>query len=473
MPKTILGVQLGPATALAVHLKWGWKSAIVERVYRIDRPGGDPETRGVALLEADLPHTDSVIAALPADAVFQRLVELPFADRTKVEQAAPLEAEESLPWALEDLVCHVHVLERKSGHSKVLLVAATEERLAESLAELRHGGLEPQIVDVEPMALAAVAYRSLPANRSALVIDLSQHLCQGVLLGPGGPWSFYAFSAGSADPALRIEVARYLSRWEGTDVAPDAVHLSGPDALQQDLGEWRDGLGLPVEILPLPHEGVSLPRGGDIPWPGWAIPLGLALREGQARAASQINMLQGPFAPSRETGPWKKTVVLAGVYLGVLLTLWGVGAWSESSHQQTQYGELKEAVRAEFRRAMPDVTGIVDGAIPSEMRRRVEELENRASILGSLADREVSTLRILREISARLPKNLEVEFEIFAVEEGRVRLEGITTSFDAIDKIKADLAGYPRFASVTVSDAKTDVRDKVKFKLAIVLGRKG
>ena len=83
-------------------------------------------------------------------------------------------------------------------------------------------------------------------------------------------------------------------------------------------------------------------------------------------------------------------------------------------------------------------------------------------------------MSILREISARIPAEIEVEFRDFTVEEGRVRIEGITTSFDAIDKIKADLAEYPRFATVVVSDAKAGVdRNKVLFKLTISLGREG
>ena len=47
---------------------------------------------------------------------------------------------------------------------------------------------------------------------------------------------------------------------------------------------------------------------------------------------------------------------------------------------------------------------------------------------------------------------LEVEFRDFHAEEDRVRIEGTTTSFDAIDRFKAQLEDYPRFASITVSE---------------------
>jgi general secretion pathway protein L len=471
MPKTTLGIQIGPTQAIAVHLKGGWKAASVDRVVRLDLSQIPLEERGPALLEAELPHADSVISALPADAVFQRLVELPFSDRTKVEQAAPLEAEESLPLPLEDLICHVQMLERDAHHSKVLLAAAPEARLSALVQELTAGGVPPQLVDVEPLALAAVARRSTPVDKVALLVDLSDRLCQALLLAPAGPMAFHAFSSGGPGSDLLPELGRYLQHWSDP-LAVEVVFLSGPRAADQDLRAWSTELGLPVDLLPFPSDGTSGREAGPIPWPGWAIPLGLALREGYARNASQINLLQGPFAPNRESGPWKRAAAVGGIYAGVLLALWGVGVWSQASYKNAQYEALKSSVREEFRQALPDVTNIVSEV--DQMKVRVDQLETRAASLGSLVDREVSPLRILREVSERIPKDQEVELRDFAVEENRVRLEGITTGFDAIDKITADLSAYPRFTNVQVTEAKVAVeRDKVQFKLTISLGRKG
>ncbi|MBE0617569.1 MAG: PilN domain-containing protein, partial [Proteobacteria bacterium] len=195
-------------------------------------------------------------------------------------------------------------------------------------------------------------------------------------------------------------------------------------------------------------------------------------REGAGRQASQINLLQGPFAQTQEAGPWKRLAVVAGAYLGLLVALWGVGVWSESAYREAQYDALRARTREVFRQALPKVQNIVSEV--DQMSTAVRELEGRAQSLGSLVDRDVSPPRILREISSRIPKDLEVEFRDYAVEEGRVRIEGVTASFDAIDRIKADLSQYPRFASVAVSDAKAGVeRDKVIFKLTITLGQEG
>ena len=105
------------------------------------------------------------------------------------------------------------------------------------------------------------------------------------------------------------------------------------------------------------------------------------------------------------------------------------------------------------------------------MRPAVSGLEERANSLGSLMVREVSPVNVLNEISQRVPAELEVEFREFIAEQDRVRIEGITTSFDAIERIKESLESYPWFTGIAVSDAKSGVKPgKVIFKLTIDLG---
>ncbi len=464
MPKTILGLQVCPTEAIAVHLRGGWKGAVVDAVLRFDLAEGDPWPA------SGLPVADAVVSALPADGAFSRRVTLPFADRAKAQRAAPLEAEESLPLPLEELSCHAHLLGREGGSTTALLAAAPEARVEGLVETLGAAGIRMHALDLEPLALVAVLRKARPAAPPCWIIDLSPRLCQAVTVAPGGPWAFHAFSGASDDPAFFGEVALWVARRDPAVPTAELAYLSGPDAASQDLAAWSAVLGVPVEVLPLPAENLTVRSPPALPWPAWAIPLGLALREGYAKGASQVNLLQGRFAQAGDVGPWKRRAVTAGGYLAALAALWGAGVWAEVAHRNHQYEVLRASVREGFQRALPEVTTIVSEV--DQMRARVEEFEGRAASLGSLVDRDLSPLNLLREFSARVPREIEVEFRDFTVEEGRVRVEGITTSFDAIDRIKADLAQYPRFASATVSDAKAGVeRDKVLFKLAINLGK--
>ena len=471
MLRSVVGLQIRARQAAAVQVRGGWKGASVEAVRRIDLPPPDsPDLAGV--LAREIPATDTLITGLAADRVFTRLVVLPFRDRSKVLQAAPLEAEESLPLPLEDLVWDVHLVERSSRRSRALLAAAPERYLDALLAPLAEAGRPPAAVDVEPLALWTVARAALPAGGAYVLCDLSEELAQALWAGPHGPLRVHALAVPGSDPSVGAELARFVAALPEGDPAPQAVYLSGPACPGVDREAWSRELGIPVEPLPFPGSLVSLRSRPEIDWPGWAVPLGLALKEVVRKDRSQVNLLRGRLAAEGRGAPWKGVAIQAAVYAGICLALWGALVGAEMAHRRAQYAELRTAVRNVFHEVLPDVRNVVSEL--DQMKARVEALEARAQSLGSLVDREVSPLRILREISVRIPRELEVEFRDFVVEEGRVRIEGVTTSFDAIDRIKADLAAYPRFAQVAVSDAKTMAgKDKVLFKLTITLGREG
>ena len=466
MPQSVIGLQIRPGRAVAVRVRGGWRGAVVEAVLS---PGPLPddavEGRGPPS-PPDLPP-GPVVTGLSADRLFGRTVEVPFRDRSKAAQAAPLEAEDTLPVPLEDLVYDVHVLERTPTGCRVFLAAALRRHAEVLMGVLEGSGGRSTALDAEPFALANVAHAA--GVVPCVVCDLSPDLAQVVWVGPFGPVRFLALSAAGAGPDVLEELARVLDVYPPVSAEGARLFLSGPSAREVNVEAWGARLGTAVALLPFPL-GLTGPKGAPDPaWPAWAVPLGFGLREVRRRTPARLNLLVGPHGAPGEWA-WKPVAVRVGVYGAVCLLLWGAGVTTRLAYLRTQYDHLRSAVRQVFRKTLPDVTNVVSEV--DQMRARVQALEDRARSLGSLVDREVSPLRILREISARIPKDLEVEFRDFQVEEGRVRIEGVTTSFDAIDRIKAELATYPRFAEVAVSDAKTMAeKEKVLFKLAVALGK--
>jgi general secretion pathway protein L len=468
MPKTSLGIQRTPGEAIAVRLQRKWKRKVVDQVVRLDLTPGPvgetPSPSGTAL-----PSADTVVAALPSHQVFRRDVEVPFTDPRKVVQAAPLEAEESLPIPLENLVCDVHVLERGESRSRALAVAAPIEKVSQLLSDLKHLDVEPTVVDVEALALANAAQLSLTARTTGLLVDLSPHLSQCVLLEAGRPTSFHAFSARGATADLLEELALYLSLWPRAE-GPEAVYLSGPEALVADLEAWSETLGRPVRQLPFP-EGVQVGPSVQMSWPAWAIPFGLALRGSGWKVPSQLNFLRGPLAPARGLLAPRTLAITAGAYAVGLVALWAGGTWAEISFKEAQHRALQAAIRDTLRATVPEASG--SGREVDQMRSRVSELEERDRTLARLADRELSPLKILKDLSAKMPKDLDVEFRELAIEGDKVRIEGATTSYEASERIKAAImASSARFV-----DAASEARDGTKpgeilFKLTITVGEK-
>ncbi|MBI5016578.1 MAG: pilus assembly protein PilM [Deltaproteobacteria bacterium] len=470
MPKTALGILLTPGELLAVRVRTGWRGSVVDLVTRREVPAPDGGEADSTLAEA-LGRADPVVAALRTDEVFYREVELPFGDLRRLTLAAPLEAEESLPLPLEELVCDVYPLERSARHSRVLVAAAPTGRVGRLLTALRPLGLIPQIVDVEALALATVARLSLPPGETALILDASTHLAQVVVVRDGLAWSFHAFSARTGDPELVQEVRSVLEGIVATGTQPTHLYLSGTAASTLDEEAWSQDLGLPVRRLPFPRAGVQTSARAGLTWPQWAIPLGLALRGARAKGASPVNLLKGPFAPPRAAAPWRQTAVAAGLYAAVLVALWGATAWTEASNRREHLRALDAAIRQTFQAAVPEVRNVVSEV--DQLRTKVTELETRDRNLTSLSNEETSPVRILRQLSASIPRDIDVEFRDLSIDPERVRIEGSTTSFRESERIKAAIiAADPRFASVT-SDAKDGAKPgEVLFTLTINLAEK-
>lgn len=464
MPKSILGLQISSGKASAVKIKSLWKGFQVESAI---------QDQDIELLLSSLPQADAVATAIPSSGIFRRLVTVPFTDRPKISAAAPLEAEESLPLPLEDLVFDIHVLSRQDGKSEVLFFASPISLIAKLIAQLNEAGVAPRALDAEPLALANVLRFSLPAEKEAFAIDLSPQGCQGVHLDGKGSCSFFSFSEKSGSEALLAEAARCLSQYIQDGQEPISVFLSGPDALEQNIADWNEALGATTELMPFPAEGAITDATAKQSWPGWAIPLGLALREVYSRETYTINLLQGPFAPVHEETPRKLAMAGLGVFLCILAALWGSSAWVETSHKEMQYNQLKKSVEAAIEKSLPGVR-VPPGTELAIMEKELKTLSTRAATLGSIVDRELSAIRILKELSSRISKTPEVEISKFAVKEGRAILEGSTESFDAVDKIAAEIGGYPRFQTVKVTHTEKKLgADKVLFKLSIDMKLEG
>jgi len=469
MPKTTVGLRFGPSTLSLVSLKAGFKGTVVEQVRSVEFKGGD---RLKALTSLNIAHGASLAASLGADAVFQRVVEVPFTDRLRAARSAPLEAEESLPLPLEKLVVHSHILEKRTESSLALVLATPAEKVRQLLESLSEAGLEPEVVSDDHAALATVALSALPSALGIFVLDLEGSSCQAVFMGQNGAEKYYSLSGEAGEVGLLDEIDRLTGALRDEGKALRGVYLTGPDADIPDLAHWRVTLGLPVEVMPYPKKAAGAAPDSAPAWPSWAIPLGLALGANGAGQAQRVNFLAGPFARGGgEAVTLRSRLMVMGSFIAVLIALWAASVGVEAAYKKKQLDSINNSVRQLFSAALPEVKNVVDEV--AQLKQRKTEQEERARILGSLLRKEVSPLRVLKEMSDRLPPDLKVEFREFNAEPERIRIEGETTTFDAIDKIQAKLSEYPWFTSITISDAKSAVdQSKVIFRMTLTLGQK-
>lgn len=465
MTKKILGVQLTSEGTYAVRLARGWKGLTVDLVRRTGRAA----PASADAVEESEETQELVVGAAPSDAVFHRELELPFSDMRKLEQAAPLEAEESLPLPLEELVYDVQLIAKLPRGAEVLFIASPTQRVDAVLADYGHQGLSPAILDVDALALATAARWGLGDDVSALVVDLSLHVCQAALVAGGVLRTFHVFSAAATDSELLQEISALLARCG--DSPPGAIYLTGPAVAVADEAAWSRTLELPVHRLPFPPSGVGAPGEHLKSWPSWAIPLGLALRGAGRRAASRVNLLRDASTLAKSAPPWKQTAVAVAIYAVVLLTFWSTTAWMEAHQLQARSEALELSIRKSFQAALPDVKNVVNAV--EQLKSKVSKLEEEDRALSSISDAESSPLRVLRDISAKIPKDTEVELRDLSIDSEKLRIEGATTSYRASERVKSDImAASPRFATAS-SDAKDGTKPgEVLFTLSVNLGGK-
>jgi len=106
-----------------------------------------------------------LMVALSGQVVFPRFVRLPAVGADKLLQMVEYEVEQNVPFPMDEIVWnHQYIGDDSSGEQSAMIVAAKIENVREVTDHLTDLGIEPEVVDVAPMAL----YNCLRYNYSEL-----------------------------------------------------------------------------------------------------------------------------------------------------------------------------------------------------------------------------------------------------------------------------------------------------------------
>jgi type IV pilus assembly protein PilM len=110
--------------------------------------------------------------AISGQSVFTRFVKLPPLDDDNVEQLVTFEAQQHVPFPLEEVVWDYEILE-SAGEKEVVIVAIKGEALDELNESVTSTGLTTSEVDIAPMALYNAFRAAYPGvNEPVLLIDI-------------------------------------------------------------------------------------------------------------------------------------------------------------------------------------------------------------------------------------------------------------------------------------------------------------
>jgi len=140
-----------------------------------------------------------VLLSVSGQSVFSRFVKLPPVDRDKVYQIILYEAQQNVPFPMDEVVWDYQLIGGSSGELDVMLAAIKSDIIEELTGCVAESGLEPDLVDVAPMALYnAVRYNYSDLPECTLVVDMGARSTDLIFLEKGRVFSRSIPVAGNA-----------------------------------------------------------------------------------------------------------------------------------------------------------------------------------------------------------------------------------------------------------------------------------
>jgi len=430
-------------------------------------------------------RADLVAVALPGSAAASPLVTLPFTEQKKIDATLGFEVESLLPFDVDEALYDYQVLSQQDGRSELLVGVVRREEFARFLANLQASGVDPRVITLpglglEPLAIDLARRSGLGADEYGAVLDLGHErgvltVVRGAADERRGPSLVFTrtFSGGGAD----------LPNAPGGDLANDALLRRRVQGLLREVRQSlraaqtrtrhavsRIWLGGSLARLPglaelfaaelkVPVEPVSLPgdAGAKIPaeeQPAWAAALGLALRA-QARGGRLLNFRKGAFAFKGDLDYLKGKVSRLVVFAAVLALLFGANFWARLQTVAAEEARLDEALCS--------ITQRVLGSCEKDFAVALSKLRGGDTMAARIPT--ASAMEVFTEAIARMPAEVDLEFEEVDVTLERMRLKGTVDSFDAVEEVVAGLKQSRCVADVKRGRVQRTRDEKIEFTL--------
>jgi general secretion pathway protein L len=430
-----------------------------------------------------------------------RRFHLPFVDRKKARSVIPFEVEDSVSFNEESYLFDYLLEPGKEGGSDVLAALVKKELLQNWLTLLGNHNLDPEVVTISgfPTALNVCRYdQDIPQScvllqvgfSTATFINLENKVITAVrsLAYNGQPDESRGADIHYSPDRRKLEIANPPAAEDAFKTLAGEVKntlftLPRSESEDQVTSLFIGGLvgALPeckailrTELASNSYDGNWL-RFVDIEilehlserWPPGALDDALALACCNHKDRERINFRKEEFA-------WKhlrdrfSIPVKAGV-AALLLLFVGTIIYQVFDYQRMKHRRdlLSDRVIALYHEALP---GATPGPEPvKEMQIKVNKLKETASV-DSGHDPSLTTVKLMADISARIPENLQVTLERYLYDRKTIRIKGVTDNFNTVDTMKKALEQSPFFSDVSIGSANIAPKEQgVRFELKLQL----
>jgi type IV pilus assembly protein PilM len=252
--RSLVGLDIGDSSIKVVELKDLGRG----RGYEVIKAGWEPLSAEAivdgAIMDAQLVietiqrlfqrcriKTTHVATALSGHSVIVKRISLPVMSEAELAESIHWEAEQYIPFDIEDVNLDYEILEGSSlsgeGNMDVLLAAAKRDKISDYIGVIAQAGLQPSVVDIASFALqnAFEANYEFEPSQVVALVDVGAAVSSISVLHGGT--SVYWRDINTGGNAY-------------TDAVQKELNLSGEQAEQLKRGEEVDGI--PYErVLPI------------------------------------------------------------------------------------------------------------------------------------------------------------------------------------------------------------------------------
>src|SRR4051812_7134249 len=209
LPKRIVALDLGTQSVSLAEFRSEAHGSLVLQSYRTTELQADPAHDATRHSQVKFAVQEMVAAAglkgqpvnfaIAAQSVFTRFVKLPSVGEEQVEQIVTFEAQQNVPYAINEVVWDYQLVETgDSAQVEVVIVAIKSDLLDDINDSVESAKVATTIVDVSPMALFnAFRYCYSDITDCALIIDIGARTTNLVFIEPHKVFSRSISSGGN------------------------------------------------------------------------------------------------------------------------------------------------------------------------------------------------------------------------------------------------------------------------------------
>ena len=403
-------------------------------------------------------EADSSLAVISTSRILYKKFQLPFNDQKKLDQVAPIQLQDSVPFDIDDFVIDNMVLDKsEDGQYSILASAVPEEDVVKALSFTARAGVDPKLLTTRASALAAFADAWAPLeNRDFAVLELARdYAALAIFVNekiahvrefPDN--SFFAGNNSIPNTPLLSAINSSLAAIEYEQGAKlSTVHVIGSD---EAFRACAAALNLPVKKLDLESHIVDQ-TGENLALSDYSWAAGLLAAETKKCAVPLVDFRKGRFA---HNPVWKSFVsALKEEFFPLALALLFAVGWYGSvvynTHRSASIvedriaGLLKEAIPGEAVPARQEV---------SHLEQKVGALEEQLQGIGSLSS--LSPLESLKRLSTLINASIDVEIESMSIGSGGINFNGSSLDKPTLGRLDAALKAAP-FCEPNISPSGT------------------